>query len=169
MTALRGLQEGFDISKTTYIHIALIALSIVCLAFHAGYLLFYTFIGRCLKRSLRKTYSFFARPCRKCRICKKTQPKQSKKDKEFNSYPIVEDMLERYQAFAKGTHVKGSYSKIGKVEGNKFAPSNEDPPYEGVGAVNNFSVQQRHMIYVDAVNDQNVLGAYPVVFAPEEK
>ena len=76
MTALRGLQQGFDISKTIYIHIALIALSIVCLAFHAGYLLFYTFIGRCLKRSVRKTYSFFSRPfrkCLKCRLCKKSQ------------------------------------------------------------------------------------------------
>jgi hypothetical protein len=78
-------------------------------------------------------------------------------------------MQERYQAFAKGTLVKGSYSQIGKVDGNKFQPSNEEPPYEGIGAVNNFSVQQRHMNYVEAVNDQNVIGVYPVVFAPEEK
>ena len=52
-------------------------------------------------------------------------------------------MQERYQAFAKGTLVKGSYSKMNKVEGNKFAASNEEPPNVGNGAFENSSVSQR--------------------------
>jgi hypothetical protein len=62
-------------------------------------------------------------------------------------------MQERYQAFAKGTLVKGSYSKMNKVDGNRFAPSNEEPPNVGNGAFENSSVSQRQMHYLEAVND----------------
>ena len=39
MTALTGLQENLDISKSIKIHIALVILSAISLAFHAGFLL----------------------------------------------------------------------------------------------------------------------------------
>ena len=55
-------------------------------------------------------------------------PKESKRDKEFNSYPAIEDMKFRYQAFANGTLYKGSYSKISSGDTNKYAPSSDIPP-----------------------------------------
>ena len=53
MTAFKGLQKDSDFGKIIKIHISLFALSAISLAFHAGFLFFFTFIGRWLKRSLR--------------------------------------------------------------------------------------------------------------------
>ncbi len=58
---------------------------------------------------------------------------------------------------------------MNKVDGNKFAPSTEELPNVDIGALDNSLVSQRQQKYLEAANDPNVVGAYPVVFAPEEK